>query len=194
MRTFLLTITFSFIAAVGLGQHPANAGTIPLVTLTTGNEVIEDFSSQTPEYEFQAGFANPLVIFDMAFGGSDQYMVQFAPGPNTILGNLPGSLTEQGPISTYIAGELAFNAGYYSGSLDIFVTDESATANDPLAGFEISNSAISLDIPTATPIPGALPLFAAGLGCLGFLGWRRKPKNAGALASLIEGQLLWGRQ
>jgi hypothetical protein len=29
-----------------------------------------------------------------------------------------------------------------------------------------------------TPLPGALPLFAAGLGALGLLGWRRKRKNA----------------
>ena len=29
-----------------------------------------------------------------------------------------------------------------------------------------------------TPIPGALPLFATGLGALGLLGWRRKRKNA----------------
>ena len=28
--------------------------------------------------------------------------------------------------------------------------------------------------PIATPLPGALPLFAGGLGALGLLGWRRK--------------------
>jgi hypothetical protein len=30
----------------------------------------------------------------------------------------------------------------------------------------------------ATPLPAALPLFASGLGALGFFGWRRKRKNA----------------
>jgi hypothetical protein len=34
-----------------------------------------------------------------------------------------------------------------------------------------------------TPIPGALPLFASGGGLLGFLGWRRKRKQAGAIAA-----------
>ena len=34
-------------------------------------------------------------------------------------------------------------------------------------------------IPAAeTPLPGALPLFATGLGAMGLLGWRRKRKAA----------------
>jgi hypothetical protein len=35
----------------------------------------------------------------------------------------------------------------------------------------------------ATPLPAALPLFATGLGALGLLGWRRKRKNAAAIAA-----------
>jgi len=31
-------------------------------------------------------------------------------------------------------------------------------------------------VPSATPLPAALPLFATGLGALGLLGWRRKRK------------------
>jgi|SRR5215471_1337860 len=35
-------------------------------------------------------------------------------------------------------------------------------------------------VPTnGTPLPAALPLFAAGLGAVGLLSWRRKPKAAG---------------
>jgi len=33
-----------------------------------------------------------------------------------------------------------------------------------------------VDPPLNTPLPGALPLFATGLGALGLLGWRRKRK------------------
>ena len=40
----------------------------------------------------------------------------------------------------------------------------------------------SITITGVTPLPAALPLFAAGLGALGLLGWRRKRKNAAALA------------
>ena len=34
--------------------------------------------------------------------------------------------------------------------------------------------------PSATPLPGALPLFVSGTGLLGFLGWRRKKQQAKA--------------
>ncbi len=36
---------------------------------------------------------------------------------------------------------------------------------------------------SATPLPTALPLFATGLGAMGLFGWRRKRKNAAALAA-----------
>jgi len=35
----------------------------------------------------------------------------------------------------------------------------------------------------ATPLPATLPLFATGVGALGLFGWRRKRKNAAALAA-----------
>ena len=36
--------------------------------------------------------------------------------------------------------------------------------------------------PSATPLPGALPLFVSGLGAMGFFGWRRKRKVAAKTA------------
>ena len=45
-------------------------------------------------------------------------------------------------------------------------------------GFGIDNVSVS-----GTPLPAALPLFATGLGALGLLGWRRKRKNAAAIAA-----------
>jgi len=36
---------------------------------------------------------------------------------------------------------------------------------------------------SATPLPGALPLFATVLGGMGLFGWRRKRKNAAAIAA-----------
>jgi hypothetical protein len=48
--------------------------------------------------------------------------------------------------------------------------------NDP------NSFGIKVGIPTATPLPAALPLFAIGLSALGLLGWRRKRKAAIAAA------------
>jgi hypothetical protein len=36
---------------------------------------------------------------------------------------------------------------------------------------------------SGTPLPATLPLFATGLGAMGLLGWRRKRRNAAALAA-----------
>jgi|HubBroStandDraft_6_1064221.scaffolds.fasta_scaffold292764_2 hypothetical protein len=36
---------------------------------------------------------------------------------------------------------------------------------------------------SATPLPGAMPLFATGMGLVGMFGWRRKRKNSAAIAA-----------
>jgi len=41
----------------------------------------------------------------------------------------------------------------------------------------------NVTINAATPLPAALPLFATGLGVMGLVGWRRKRKNAAAIAA-----------
>jgi hypothetical protein len=51
-----------------------------------------------------------------------------------------------------------------------------STVNGELADIDIGT-------PPATPLPAALPLFGTGLGVLGLLGWRRKRKASGALAT-----------
>jgi hypothetical protein len=54
------------------------------------------------------------------------------------------------------------------------------------AGGEVGDT-ITVDFsvggPVATPLPACLPLFASGLGALGLLGWRKKRKNAAAMAA-----------
>jgi hypothetical protein len=63
----------------------------------------------------------------------------------------------------------------YPTGMGVFNLDDGVTANDP-GTFLFNNLFLP---PTAeTPLPAAFPLFATGLGALGFLGWRRKRKQA----------------
>jgi hypothetical protein len=57
-------------------------------------------------------------------------------------------------------------------------------ANGPqsltVSGITINNTTYSSSLAAAaeTPLPAALPLFASGLGALGFVGWRKRRKRA----------------
>ncbi len=56
----------------------------------------------------------------------------------------------------------------------------------PVANFTDYGDAIAAKVQAVvnpTPLPGAIPLFATGLGVFGLLGWRRKRKGAGVLAA-----------
>jgi hypothetical protein len=51
---------------------------------------------------------------------------------------------------------------------------------DQFASGDLSPTSVTV---SETPLPSALPLFASGLGALGLLGWRKKRKNAAAIAA-----------
>jgi hypothetical protein len=79
------------------------------------------------------------------------------------------------------SSELPTEIAYTAGSYNVYVTLEAAT--DPFGGFELSNSPIPLALPSATPLPAALPLFAGGLGLIGFLSRRRKQNGSATAAA-----------
>jgi hypothetical protein len=47
----------------------------------------------------------------------------------------------------------------------------------------LSGDLVIASVPSATPLPAALPLSATGLGAMGWLAKRRKRKNAATLAA-----------
>jgi hypothetical protein len=188
MRSFFPVLLLTLLTTVGLSQQQAKASGVQIQTVVLtdgGGEVMESFSSQTPEYEFEIGFTSGTSFYlDMAFetAPGEQYDLQFQPPINGSLGNVPFDLSYVGPESVSLDLAPRMNVGYTTGTLDLFVTLTNVSA-DPFGGFEISNSPITLDIPVGTtPIPAALPLFATGLGALGLFGWRRKRKNIAAIA------------
>ena len=63
------------------------------------------------------------------------------------------------------------------------LTAVAGESNQTLAyDFNILGTPLGVD-PSPTPLPGSLPLFAAGLGAMGLLGWRSKRRNAAAAAA-----------
>ena len=87
-----------------------------------------------------------------------------ASGISLVANNGPSILDFN--ISSYIFRTTTGFAVYYQ------INDGTATSTDFSA----------LDV-TSTPLPAALPLFAGGLGMVGFLAGRRKRKNAAAIAA-----------
>ena len=106
-------------------------------------------------------------------------------------GNLLGTITVSGiGISVSGIGGLAYDPSdntFWAGTFGaVYHVALDGTILGSLAGvtgaFHDGLAIGDLTSVGATPLPGALPLFASGLGALGLLGWRRK-KKAVALAA-----------
>jgi hypothetical protein len=67
-----------------------------------------------------------------------------------------------------------------AGGTDYSVQLQLVTDNDPTNDISLTSAALGAVV---TPLPAALPLFATGLGSFGLFGWRRKRKNAAAIAA-----------
>jgi len=82
------------------------------------------------------------------------------------------------PIETFTGGDLAIQT-YGHDQVDF--TDTVGLFNEVILTSQANAFEFADLVPgtaqLGTPIPGALPLFATGLGALGMLGWRRKKKN-----------------
>ena len=86
--------------------------------------------------------------------------IQFSLNGSPVLFNLANNegLSLQGTVFTFSA--LQGNPDFYVSALAYLVCGKDVSCET-----------------TITPIPGALPLFASGLGGLGLLGWRRRKRK-----------------
>jgi len=142
----------------------------------TDTSKIEQYHDTQPYLSIQgganatwAGAGNAITLF---WGSPDTYnLIEFftsndASGTafDSITGAavVPPGTNQLGHVLATIVAKGFFNSVRLSSGSNAF----------ELTNFEIicTTCAISFD----TPIPGALPLFASGLGMLGFYGWRRR--------------------
>jgi hypothetical protein len=141
---------------------------------TSGDQYLETSSNG-----FTVTFSSAVVAF--GFYGTD-------------IGDFSGQLT----ITTANGGSHLFNVANTidgnDGSLLFWGIIDTA---NPFTSVTFGNTAAGIDFfgfddmtvgdlqqvnPNPTPLPAALPLFAAGLGGLGLLGWRRKRRAAATAA------------
>lgn len=139
---------------------------------------------------------NPVVPGNPVIPGNPIFTGRFIPSDPIIPGN---------PVSP-----VSFSFGGHSGIFPAFAFPDGVTLGTlssiagppimPLPIFDqqgppirVSGLIVGFDDPeaigtwditiqAATPLPGALPLFASGLGALGLFGWRRKRKAAARAA------------
>ena len=100
-------------------------------------------------------------------GGTQKLDVSFGGSPLTV---------DTGDLGVWVTNSFSIVA---TSSMELLQFASEGTDGLPSYGNEITN--VSL---TATPLPAALPLFAGGLGIVGFIGGRRrKSKKLSRLAA-----------
>jgi hypothetical protein len=132
------------------------------------------FNTNAPANDFSLLWGSPnsdntITLYSGANGtGSVVATVDFVDGTGFYV---------DGVLSTQPFGPNITDPGYIETILTSTLFDSAVLTSD-IGGFEVADVSASL-----TPLPATLPLFATGFAGLGLLGWRRKRKNASALAA-----------
>jgi hypothetical protein len=171
---------------VGTGV-PATVGGIPIITFQT--DVNATFASGNATIKPASGtigsltFSVPTGFFftDIEFGaqGSDHITITAFNGLN-VVGTYSNDDVLQGANGLEAFLTLATNGALFTSIViasDLGFTELKQFAISGLVSCGPTGSGCA-PVPNAVPLPGALPLFAAGAGLLGFLGWRRKKRIA----------------
>jgi hypothetical protein len=135
--------------------------TLNSLNITAGSAISFCYSASAYTCDGVAFSADELVVGGI-FDGTP--LVQFNPSTNDFV--LQISNFTSSPVFT----EMVY-AQTAEGNFDNFTTPGVSTGTVTVTGV------------SATPIPAALPLFAAGLGVMGFLTKRRKRKSGAAIAA-----------
>jgi hypothetical protein len=97
------------------------------------------------------------------------------PGPGALYSNTNGSIAGNGPHNPFLNQTATF-------TIDIPTLTAASLVTGATFSFGTTEGAnLVPGVPSAVPLPAALPLFATCLGALGLLGWRRKRKTRSIL-------------
>lgn len=84
-----------------------------------------------------------------------------------------------GDASSTLINFAGFNASEVNGIWHLLVQDSATADTGTVASITLTYDLATNGV-SEVPLPAALPLFASGLGALGFTGWRKRRKNAAA--------------
>lgn len=177
---------------VGTGV-PNTVGGIPLITFTADVNVTFASGSATILPALTGGKIGSLTVsvptgffftdFQFSEQGADSIFIQAFNGV-TPVGDYTNTDIFNGPTGNQAFLTIAASPGVLFTS--IVISGALGAKFDELKQFFISGlvncgptgSGCAPVPPNAVPLPAALPLFAAGAGFLGFVGWRRKKRMA----------------
>ena len=173
--TFLATASGAGAATINYVFEPGSS-----ITATEANPPNASYTETiTGSFTFNTS-TDALSAVNVTLSGSPSY---FSPNPIIFVD----------PFAPFNAGNTNFGFANASTLLLALEFQGLGGSSSPLAGGAFYNGQgnnnafagpVSGGVETATtPLPAALPLFVTGLGAMGLFGWRRKRKNAAAIAA-----------
>jgi hypothetical protein len=116
--------------------------------------------------------SNTLLLNDLGAAGPT-HLILGPPGSGGTYSNANGSIAGNGPHNPFLNQTAMF-------VISLMGITPSTTITSATFSFGTTAGINVAGVPSAVPLPGALSLFATGLGGLGLLGWRRKRKAQAA--------------
>jgi hypothetical protein len=174
-------VVFDFDTTGVTGTYPFFAGgSISSLQLTSGSYTVAAVGCSYPSAGcLYDGGHNPIgfgEVFYLTNGAITSWLVQVSSGLLSMAtsgsGGGPAGLGNCGPVPC--SGIVVSNSGDFANLVTW------SNGDGPLAETSGGLRGEWSTASSATPLPAALPLFAAGLGALGLIGWRRKRKDAAA--------------
>ena len=118
------------------------------------------------------------------FGMADQGIlggttpVAIDPTSGTVTGLTPGTSFTGNAFDVGSSANTLYFVSSTNPTLLFSVNETTGVQNFIFLNAPVTDMTAGVTGASTVPIPGALPLFATGLGALGLLGWRRKKKAA----------------
>jgi hypothetical protein len=183
------TVTYSGELLSVVANYPSwgplgtfNGGTVGNAPSQSGGIVQLEGGATTPPTDtitFSTAVVNPVMaIWSLGQGGLTASF-DFNQ-PFTIQSGGPSNEYGGGTITQLVLSTLGAEG---NGTIQFAGTFTQISWTNPTSEFWYGFTVGAPETIPPTPLPAALPLFASGLGVMGLFGWRRKRKNAAALAA-----------